>query len=62
MSVDERVYYLRRADEELAAAERSPSPEAAEAHREMHARYMAMVEQGSGKTAAKKPGTVSIGS
>jgi hypothetical protein len=55
MREDETAYYLRRAAEELAKAERSASPEAAEAHREMHRRYLAIVEQDSGRVAAERP-------
>lgn len=55
MREDETAYYLKRAAAELKAAELSPCPEAAEAHREMHRRYMHMVEQDSGKAMAKRP-------
>lgn len=48
VSVDETAYYLRRAAEELARAEHSSCAQAAEAHREMHRRYVAMVEQDIG--------------
>jgi hypothetical protein len=55
MREDETDYYRRRAAEELARAEQSPCPEAAQAHREMHRRYQAIVEQDSGRLAAELP-------
>ena len=55
MSEDETAYYLRRAAEELAKAELSTCPQAEEAHREMHRRYVAIVELDSGKFVAGRP-------
>ena len=52
MREDETAYYLKRAAAELKAAELSDCPQAAEAHREMHRRYLHMVEQDSGKPSA----------
>jgi hypothetical protein len=58
---DEAAYYLRRAAEELRLAEHTTCPEAAEAHREMHRWYVAIV-QGSRKTAPEKPDSVEAAS
>ena len=52
---DETAYYLRRAAEELAKAEQSSCPQAADAHRELHRRYVAIVEQDSGKVTTERP-------
>lgn len=57
MTEDETAYYLRRAADELAKAEQASCPEAAAAHREMHRRYLAIVEQDCGQGAAEKPAT-----
>ena len=40
-------YFLRRANEELAAVDRATSAEAARAHFELANRYLAMIENGS---------------
>jgi hypothetical protein len=41
----DRSYFIRRATEELAAAESAASPAAARIHRELAQRYSAMSEQ-----------------
>jgi hypothetical protein len=43
MRIDDRSYFIRRAAEERAAAERATCPQVAEAHREMAERYALMV-------------------
>jgi hypothetical protein len=40
-------YFLRRANEELAAVDRASSAEAARAHFELANRYLAIIENGS---------------
>lgn len=57
MREDETAYYLRRAAEELAKAEQATCPQAAKAHREMHRRYQAIVEQDTGRRRAGAPGS-----
>lgn len=52
---DDTAYYLRRAAEELARAEHSPCAQVAEAHREMHRLYQAIVEQDTGKRRTGNP-------
>jgi hypothetical protein len=39
-------YFLRRANEELAASDRATNPEAARAHFELANRYLEMIENG----------------
>ena len=55
MREDETAYYLRRAAEELACAEHAATRQAAQAHREMHRRYIAMVQQDSGLITTGQP-------
>ena len=55
MREDETAYYLRRAAEELASAEHAATRQAADAHREMHRRYIAMVQQDSGLITTSQP-------
>lgn len=45
--MSDHEYFLRRASEELAAADCSTTAEAARAHFELANRYLAMIENGS---------------
>ena len=45
--MSDHEYFLRRANEELRAAERSANPEARRAHQELANLYLAMIENGS---------------
>ena len=47
--MNDRDYLLRRAAEEVAAAERAVSDEARRIHRELANRYMMMVDEGQGE-------------
>ncbi len=43
----DRSYFARRAAEELVAAEKASSPQAAKAHRELALHYSTMIEEGA---------------
>ena len=48
-------YFVRRAAEELAAADRAPSPEARRAHRDLANSYLLKIENGPSVLAPPAP-------
>jgi hypothetical protein len=53
--VSDRDYFVRRAEEELAAADRATCPEARRAHRDLATSYLLKIENGPSVLAPPAP-------
>ena len=56
----DRDYFVRRAQEELAAADRATCPEAGRAHRDLAHGYLRRIESGLDGTSELQPSELSV--